>query len=57
MEMRNVSCMDLAELYLELHLAIERLRQKLQLIHGFFAHAGLISKVALFAQCLPRESS
>jgi transposase len=40
-EMRNLSCMDLEELHLELHLAIGRLRQKPQLIHGFFAAAGL----------------
>lgn len=40
-EMRNLSCMDLEELHLELHLAIGRLRQKPQLIHSFFASAGL----------------
>jgi transposase len=40
-EMRNLSCMDLDELHLELHLAIGRLRQKPHLIHGFFAAAGL----------------
>src|SRR6266542_747381 len=40
-EMRNLSCMDLEELHLELHLAIGRLRQKPHLIHGFFANAGL----------------
>ena len=40
-EMGNVSCMDLEELHLELHLAIGRLRQKPHLIHGFFANAGL----------------
>lgn len=40
-EMRNLSCMDLEELHLELHLAIGRLRQKPHLIHGFFAAAGL----------------
>jgi transposase len=40
-EMRNISCMDLEELHLELHLAIGRLRQKPQLIHSFFAAAGL----------------
>jgi transposase len=40
-EMRNLSCLDLEELHLELHLAIGRLRQKPQLIHSFFAHAGL----------------
>jgi transposase len=40
-EMRNLSCMDLEELHLELHLAIGRLRQKPHLIRSFFAHAGL----------------
>lgn len=40
-EMRNLSCMDLEELHLELHLAIGRLRQKPHLIHSFFGHAGL----------------
>lgn len=42
-EMRNLSCMDLEELHLELHLAIGRLRQKPRLIHSFFAAAGLRS--------------
>jgi hypothetical protein len=40
-ELRNVSCMDLEELHLELHLAIGRLRQKSRLIQRFFAAAGL----------------
>jgi hypothetical protein len=40
-EMPNLSCMDLEELHLELHLAIGRLRQKPHLIHSFFANAGL----------------
>jgi hypothetical protein len=40
-EMGNLSCMDLDELHLELHLAIGRLRQKPQLIRSFFAAAGL----------------
>ena len=40
-ELRNLSCMDLDELHLELHLAIGRLRQKPQLIQRFFAAAGL----------------
>jgi transposase len=40
-EMCNLSCMDLDELHLELHLAIGRLRQKPHLIHSFFAAAGL----------------
>jgi transposase len=40
-QMGNLSCMDLEELHLELHLAIGRLRQKPHLIHSFFAAAGL----------------
>lgn len=40
-EMRKLSCMDLEELQLELHLAIGRLRQKPHLIHSFFANARL----------------
>lgn len=40
-EMRNLSCLDLEELHLELHLAIGRLRQKPGLIQSFFAAAGL----------------
>lgn len=40
-EMGNLSCMDLDELHLELHLAIGRLRQKPNLIRSFFAAAGL----------------
>jgi transposase len=40
-EMGNLSCMDLDELHLELHLAIGRLRQKPQLMRSFFAAARL----------------
>jgi transposase len=40
-ELRNISCMDLEELHLQLHLAIGRLRQKPQLIRSFFAAVGL----------------
>jgi transposase len=40
-EMRNVVCLDLEELHLELHLAIGRLRQKPRLIQSFFEGAGL----------------
>jgi hypothetical protein len=40
-EMGNLSCMDLDELHLELHLAIGRLRQKPRLIRSFYAAAGL----------------
>lgn len=40
-ELRNVTCLDLEELHLELHLAIGRLRQKPHLIPLFFHAAGL----------------
>jgi transposase len=40
-EMRNLVCMDLEELHLELHLAIGRLRHKPRLIQSSFAAAGL----------------
>jgi transposase len=40
-EMRNLVCLDLEELHLELHLAIGRLRQKAHLIRLFFKAAGL----------------
>jgi transposase len=40
-EMRNVSCLDLEALHWELDLAIGRLRQKPDLIQGFFEAAGL----------------
>jgi transposase len=40
-ELRNVVCLDLEELHLELHLAIARLRQKQHLVHSFFRAAGL----------------
>jgi transposase len=40
-ELRNVMCLDLDELHLELHLAIGRLRQKPHLAPLFFQAAGL----------------
>ena len=40
-EWRNLACLDLEELHLELHLAIGRLRQKPHLAHAFFRAAGL----------------
>jgi transposase len=40
-EMRNLVCLDLEELHLEFHLAINRLRQKPHLVHSFFKVAGL----------------
>jgi len=41
-EMRNLACLDLEELHLELHAAIARLRQKPHLIRAFFKLAGLM---------------
>jgi transposase len=40
-EMRNLVCLDVEELHLELHLAIARLRQKPHLIQSFYKAAGL----------------
>lgn len=40
-EMRNLVCLDLDELHLQLHLAIGRLREKAHLIRSFFKSAGL----------------
>jgi len=41
-EMRNLACLDLEELHLELDLAIGRLRQKPHLIQSFYKNAGLM---------------
>jgi transposase len=40
-EMRNLTCLDLEDLHVELHLAVGRLRQKPHLIRSFFVGAGL----------------
>jgi transposase len=40
-EMRNLSCLDLEQLHLELHLALGRVRQKLSLMQSFFEGAEL----------------
>jgi transposase len=40
-ELRNVTCLDLEELHMQLHLAVGRLRQKPDLIRSFFEGAGL----------------
>jgi transposase len=40
-ELRNITCLDLEELHIQLHLAIGRLRQKPDLIRSFFTGAGL----------------
>ena len=40
-EMRNLTCLDLDQLLLELHLALGRVRQKPRLFPSFFEGAGL----------------
>src|SRR5262245_1924667 len=39
-ELRNVTCLDLEELHMQLHLAIARLRRKVDIVRSFFAGAG-----------------
>jgi transposase len=41
-EMRNLTCLDLEQLHMELHLALGRVRQKAALIGAFFEGAGLV---------------
>jgi transposase len=41
-ELRNVACLDLEQLHMELHLALGRIRQRPSLIESFFAGADLI---------------
>jgi hypothetical protein len=36
-----VTCLDLEELHMQLHLAIGRLRQKVDIVRSFFTGAGL----------------
>src|SRR5882724_1197468 len=40
-EMSNLTCLDLEQLHMELHLALGRTRQRSELIHSFFEAAGL----------------
>jgi transposase len=40
-ELRNMTCMDLEQLHMELHLALGRVRQKPVLVGSFFEGAGL----------------
>jgi hypothetical protein len=40
-ELRNVTCLDLEELPMQLHHAIARLPQKVDIVRSFFAGAGL----------------
>ena len=39
--LRNLACLDLEELHMELHLALGRVRKRPALIHSFFEGAGL----------------
>ena len=40
-EMANLTCLDLEQLHMELHLALGRVREKRRLIPSFFEGAGL----------------
>jgi transposase len=40
-ELRNLTCLDLEQLHMELHLAIGRVRQRPNLVRSFFAGAQL----------------
>ena len=40
-ELRNLTCLDLEQLHMELHLALGRVRQRLALVRSFFKGAGL----------------
>jgi transposase len=40
-ELSNLTCLDLEQLHMELHLALGRTRQRSELIHSFFEAAGL----------------
>jgi transposase len=40
-ELRNLTCLDLEQLHMELHLALGRVRQKRTLVRSFFEGAGL----------------
>jgi transposase len=40
-ELRNLTCLDLEQLHMELHLALGRVRQRLSLVRSFFEGAGL----------------
>ena len=40
-ELRNLACLDLEELHMEIHLALGRVRQRLALVRSFFEGAGL----------------
>ncbi|MBV8268965.1 MAG: IS630 family transposase, partial [Planctomycetaceae bacterium] len=40
-ELRNLTCLDLEQLHMELHLALGRVRRRLALVRSFFKGAGL----------------
>jgi transposase len=40
-ELRNLTCLDLEQLHMELHLALGRVRQRRKLVHSFSQGAGL----------------
>ena len=40
-ELRNLTCLDLEQLHMELHLALGRVRQRVALVRSFFEGAGL----------------
>jgi transposase len=40
-ELRDLTCLDLEQLHMELHLALGRVRQRLALVRSFFEGAGL----------------
>jgi putative transposase len=40
-ELRNLTCLDLDQLHLELHLVLGRVRQKQSVVESFFEGAGL----------------
>ena len=40
-ELSNLTCLDLEQLHMELHLALGRTRQRTELMHSFFEAAGL----------------
>jgi transposase len=40
-ELRNLTCLDLEQLHMELHLALGRIRKRLALVRSFFEGAGL----------------
>jgi transposase len=41
-ELRNLTCLDLDQLHMELHLALDRVRQRPTLVESFFEAAGLV---------------